>query len=142
MWGMVIALVSGALMSVQGVFNAAVTKQTSIWVSAGWVQLSAFAVCVVMWLISGQKEIGGLFRTEPAYMLLGGAIGAVITYTVIRSISALGPARSALLIVVAQILVSYGIEVLGLFGVEKADFAWRRLIGAAVAIAGIVIFHY
>lgn len=142
MWGMVIALVSGALMSVQGVFNAAVTKQTSIWVSAGWVQLSAFAVCVVMWLISGQKETGGLFRTEPAYMLLGGVIGAVITYTVIRSISALGPARSALLIVVAQILVSYGIEVLGLFGVEKADFAWRRLIGAAVAIAGIVIFHY
>ena len=142
MWGMVIALVSGALMSVQGVFNAAVTKQTSIWVSAGWVQLSAFAVCVVMWLISGQTEIGGLFRTEPAYMLLGGVIGAVITYTVIRSISALGPARSALLIVVAQILVSYGIEVLGLFGVEKADFAWRRLIGAAVAIAGIVIFHY
>lgn len=142
MWGMVIALVSGALMSVQGVFNAAVTKQTSIWVSAGWVQLSAFAVCVVMWLISGQKEIGGLFRIEPAYMLLGGVIGAVITYTVIRSINALGPARSALLIVVAQILVSYGIEVLGLFGVEKAGFVWRRLIGAAVAIAGIVIFHY
>ena len=39
MWGFVIALISGALMSVQGVFNTAVTKQTSIWVAAGWVQL-------------------------------------------------------------------------------------------------------
>lgn len=142
MWGMVIALISGALMSIQGVFNTAVTKQTSIWVSAGWVQLSAFAVCVVMWALSGRKEIGGLFRVEPGYMLLGGVIGAVITYTVIRSIHALGPARSALLIVIAQILVSYGIEVLGLFGVEQADFSWRRIIGATVAIAGIVIFHY
>ena len=35
MWGIVIALVSGALMSLQGIFNTEVTKQTSIWVSAG-----------------------------------------------------------------------------------------------------------
>ena len=34
MWGIVIALLSGALMSVQGVFNTEVTKQTSLWVSS------------------------------------------------------------------------------------------------------------
>ena len=45
MWGILIALVSGALMSIQGVFNTEVTKQTSIWVSAGWVQLAAFDLC-------------------------------------------------------------------------------------------------
>ena len=42
MWGFLVALISGALMSVQGVFNTEVTKQTSLWVSTGWVQLSAF----------------------------------------------------------------------------------------------------
>ncbi len=36
MWGFVIALISGALMSVQGVFHPAVTKQPSIGVAAGW----------------------------------------------------------------------------------------------------------
>ena len=45
MAGIIIALVSGALMSIQGIFNTEVTKQTSIWVAAGWVQLSALAVC-------------------------------------------------------------------------------------------------
>ena len=45
MWGFIVALISGALMSIQGVFNTEVTKQTSLWVSTGWVQLSAFAVC-------------------------------------------------------------------------------------------------
>ncbi len=60
----------------------------------------------------------------------------------IKSMSALGPAKAALLIVVAQILVAYGIEVLGLFGVEKTGFEWRKVIGAAVAIAGIVIFRW
>ncbi|CUX56040.1 hypothetical protein BN3589_00127 [Clostridium sp. C105KSO14] len=36
--------------SIQGVFNTEVTKQTSVWVAAGWVQLTAFITCVVIWL--------------------------------------------------------------------------------------------
>ena len=73
----------------------------------------------------------GLWQIEPRYMLTGGVIGAFITYTVIKSFDALGPAKSALLIVVAQILVAYLIEVFGWFGVEKAGFEWRKAIGAA-----------
>ena len=53
-------------------------------------------------------------------MLLGGAIGAGITWTVIKSMEQLGPAKAALLIVIAQLIVAYVIEVLGLFGVEKS----------------------
>ena len=34
MIGFFIALLSGALMSLQGVFNTEVTKQSSVWVSA------------------------------------------------------------------------------------------------------------
>ncbi len=142
MWGILIALLSGALMSIQGVFNTQVTEQTSIWVSSGWVQLTAFAACLAMWLFTGRQQVSGLWQVQPWYMLTGGVIGAMITYTVIRSVGSLGPARSALLIVVAQIIVAYAIEVFGLFGVEKAGFEWKKVIGAAIAIAGIVIFRY
>lgn len=142
MWGIIIALSSGALMSLQGVFNTEVTKQTSIWVSAGWVQFSAFLACVVMWFFSGRQEIGGLMQVEPKYMLAGGLMGALITYTVIKSMESLGPAKSVLLIVISQIIIAYGIEVFGLFGVDKTGFEWRKAIGAAVAIAGIIIFRY
>ena len=38
MTGFLIALLSGVLMSVQGVFNTQVTKTTGMWVSNGWVQ--------------------------------------------------------------------------------------------------------
>ena len=118
------------------------SKQTSIWVAAGWVQLSALAACLIMWLITGRQEIGALFQVEPKYMLAGGILGAFITYTVIRSVASLGPAKSALLIVVSQIVVAYAIEVMGLFGVEKTGFEWRKAIGALIAIAGIIIFRY
>lgn len=142
MWGFIIALISGALMSVQGVFNTEVTKQTSIWVSAGFVQLTAFFTCVAMWLFTGRNEISGIWQVQPWYMLTGGIIGALITYTVIRSVATLGPAKSALIIVIAQIIVAYGIEVFGLFGVDKVGFEWKKALGALVAIAGIVIFRW
>ena len=142
MWGFIIALVSGALMSIQGVFNTEVTKQTSVWVAAGWVQLTAFITCEVIWLFTGRDEVGGLFQVEPKYMLAGGIMGALITYTVIKSVGTLGPAKSALLIVVAQIIVAYAIEVMGLFGVDKVGFEWKKAIGALVAIAGIIIFRW
>lgn len=139
--GIIIALLSGALMSIQGVFNTEVTKQTSVWVAAGWVQLTAFITCAVIWLFTGREPMAGLMQVTPKYVLLGGIMGALITYTVIRSMGSLGPGRAALLIVVSQILIAYGIELFGLFGVEKTPFAWHKLIGAAIAIGGIVVFE-
>ncbi len=115
MVGFFIALLSGALMSVQGVFNTQVTKTTGMWVSNGWVQLSAFAVCLVAWLIAGKDNVMAITKVEPKYMLLGGVIGAGITWTVIKSMEALGPAKAALLIVISQLIIAYVIELLGLF---------------------------
>ena len=141
MAGFLIALLSGALMSVQGVFNTQVTKSTGIWVSNGWVQLSAFALCVVVWLATGRESVSTLWEVRPHYMLLGGVIGAGITWTVIQSVSALGPARSALLIVIAQLAVSYLIQLFGLFGMDQEPFSWKKAGGLLLAVAGIMIFQ-
>ena len=141
MAGFLIALLSGALMSVQGVFNTQVTKSTGIWVSNGWVQLSAFALCVVVWLATGRESVSTLWEVSPHYMLLGGVIGAGITWTVIQSVSALGPARSALLIVIAQLAVSYLIQLFGLFGMDQEPFSWKKAGGLLLAVAGIMIFQ-
>ena len=141
MAGFLIALLSGALMSVQGVFNTQVTKSTGIWVSNGWVLLSAFALCVVVWLATGRESVSTLWEVRPHYMLLGGVIGAGITWTVIQSVSALGPARSALLIVIAQLAVSYLIQLFGLFGMDQEPFSWKKAGGLLLAVAGIMIFQ-
>ena len=142
MWGILIALISGALMSIQGVFNTEVTKNTSMWVSNTWVQLTALAVCIVGWFVTGRERFAGLFKLDNKYMLLGGVIGAFITFTVVKSMSQLGPAKAVLLIVVSQLLVAYLIEVFGIFGVEKVGFEWKKVIGMLLAIAGIVIFKW
>ena len=72
MLGMLIGLLSGMLMSIQGVFNAEVTKQAGVWVAAGFVQITAFVICVAAWFVTGKEgSISGIVQVKPWYMLLG-----------------------------------------------------------------------
>ena len=142
MAGFLIALLSGALMSIQGVFNTQVTKTTGVWVSNGWVQLSAFLVCLGIWFVTGRDSIQALMKVESKYMLLGGVIGVGITWSVIQSMNTLGPAKAALLIVIAQLIVAYLIELFGMFGVEQAAWEWRKAGGLVLALIGIAIFQW
>ena len=142
MIGFLIALLSGSLMSVQGVFNTKVTETTGMWVSNAWVQLTAFLVCILGWFIAGRDDILSIGKVEPRYLLLGGVIGAGITLTVIKSVDALGPAKATLLIVIAQLFVAYLIELFGLFGVDKEPFSWRKIGGLVLALIGISIFQW
>ena len=142
MLGIFIAVLSGVLMSVQGVFNTDVTKNTSLWVANSWVQFTALAVCLAAWGIADRSSFGALTKIQPRYVLLGGVIGAFITLTVVKSMAALGPAQAVLFIVIAQMISAYLIELAGIFGAEKADWSVQKLIGMCVAIAGVILFQW
>lgn len=141
MAGFIIAIISGALMSLQGVFNTNVTKSSSIWVAAGFVQITAFVTCLVMWFFNGRPEISGIFRVDNKLSLLGGVIGAFITFTVVKSVSELGIAKAEITIVVAQVIMAYIIELFGLFGSKKAEFSWLKLLALVIAVGGVFMFY-
>ena len=141
MAGILTALLSGALMSIQGVLNTQLTKQTSVWVSNSWVQFSALIICLGAWAVTDRKSFAMLWQVEHKYVLLGGIIGAFITLTVILSMKNLGPAQAALLIVVAQLAVAYVIELFGWFEVDKTQFSWVKLVGLLIAVGGITLFQ-
>lgn len=142
MAGFLIAIISGALMSIQGVFNTQVTKASSIWTASAFVQLTAFLFCVGAWFVTDRGNPLAVFSVQPKYMLLGGILGAFITFTVIKSMDYLGPAKAVLLIVVAQLFIAYLIELLGMFQVEKQPFLWTKALGMGLAVAGIVLFQW
>ena len=131
MVGFLIAVLSGVLMSVQGIFNTQVTKASSIWSANVFVQATALLSCLAVWLAADRSNLFAVFRSEPKYLLLGGVLGAGITWTVIKAMAMLGPARAA-----------YLVELFGLFGVEKAAWEWRKAIGLAVAAVGIAVFQW
>ena len=138
----IIAVLSGAVMSIQGVWNTGLTKQTSLWLANAFVQFSAFVVCFLIWLFADRTNVARLAQVSPKYLLAGGVMGVFITYSVIVSMNKLGPAKAVLLIVIAQIAVAYLLELFGLFGTEKADFQMCKLIGMAVAVLGLIIFKW
>lgn len=142
--GIITALISGALMSIQGVFNTGASKESGQWVTNTFVQFTGFLVCLAVWFFAERTDHGflELFLVKKKYMLLGGVIGAFITFTVIKSMAGLGPGKAALLIVISQILVAYLIELFGIFGVERTPFLWRKLFGAILAIGGIILFQW
>ena len=142
MIGIFVALLSGALMSIQGVFNTEVTKATSLWVSTSFVQLTALIVCLFAWAFTDRQSFLTLMEVPNKWTLLGGVIGAFITVTVVRSMADLGPARAAMLIVIAQLIVAWVIELFGWFGVERTAFEWRKLMGMGIAIIGVIVFKW
>lgn len=142
MIGFFIALLSGAFMAIQGVFNTQVTRASSIWVANAFVQFTALLVCLGAWLLADRTSFGSLFKVQPKYMLLGGVIGAFITYTVIKAMELLGPARASMVIVISQLAIAYLVELFGLFGVEKQPVQARNLTGMGIAILGIIIFKW
>ena len=68
MFGFLIALLSGALMSVQGVFNTQVTRTSGIWVANAFVQFTALVVCLAAWLVTDRSSFAALWKVEPKYM--------------------------------------------------------------------------
>ena len=142
MIGIFVALLSGALMSIQGVFNTEVTKATSLWVSTSFVQLTALIVCLLAWAFTDRQSFLTLMEVPNKWTLLGGVIGAFITVTVVRSMADLGPARAAMLIVISQLIVAWVIELFGWFGVERTAFEWRKLMGMGIAIIGVIVFKW
>ena len=47
-----------------------------------------------------------------------------------------------MLIVISQLIIAYVIELFGMFGVDKQPFEWRRVLGMAVCIGGIILFKW
>jgi transporter family-2 protein len=139
--GIILGLLAGILMSVQGVFNTKVMEASNMWATNTWVHLNAFLVSLLIWFGKKDGSLGSVFDVENKVYLLGGIIGALITFTVIKSIGGLGPIYATMLILIAQLLTSGIIEAFGFFGTEKIPFEWRKVIGVGLMLLGIILFR-
>lgn len=139
LFGIFAAVLSGVLMSVQGVCNTAVSKSAGLWTTGVFVSLTAALVCFLIRVTGGSKEdFQMLLQIQPRYLLLGGLFGALITGTVVFSIARLGTAKAELVIVVSQLIAAYCIALGGWFGSAQEPFSTRKLLALAVALGGVV----
>ena len=113
-------------MSVQGVMNTRLQEHVGLWEANAYVQGTAFALSlVVMWLF-GTGNLGALASAPRGY-LLGGALGLVITVSVI---------------LIAQLLVAAVIDALGWMGQEKVPMGLWQYVGLALMLGGVALFKF
>ena len=141
MLGIILAIISGAAMSIQGVFNTRVSEKIGVWETNTIVQGSAFVLALFIMLMLRNGNYSELRSVNKIY-LLGGAIGVDITYTVMAAVGSLGPTFGISIILISQLLTAGIIDTFALFDSEKIRFAAHNYLGIILMIVGIIIFKW
>lgn len=140
MLGILMCILSGAAMSVQGVFNTRLSDQTGLLESNFIVQATALVLAAIS-LFWAKGSFSGVLGVNKLY-LTGGVLAMVITLTVMLGIKNLSPTIAISIILVSQLATAALIDAFGLFDSEKVVFGMRKIIGLAVMIGGIILFSY
>jgi transporter family-2 protein len=135
------AIVSGISMSLQGVFNTRLSEKIGTWETNVIVQGSGLILTLLISLFLGKgsyRQIKGVNKL----FLLGGFLGVIIIFTVMKSISGLGPTYAIGIILIAQLIAAALIDSFGLFGSKKINFSLNEILGVAIMLIGIIVFKW
>lgn len=141
MMSIIYAIISGISMSLQGVFNTRLGEKIGIWETNVLVQGTGFLLTLIILMFFGKGSFKNIKDVNKLY-LLGGAIGVIIIFTVMKSIGAMGATYGIAIILVAQLIAAAAIDAFGLFGSERIPFNFKEFIGVSIMIIGIIIFKW
>jgi transporter family-2 protein len=99
------------------------------------------AVCSLVVVLVVRRNLGGVGDglTGPAWLLLGGAMSAVIVLSITVAGPRIGVVATSALLIAAQFLLGAAIDRFGWFGFERAAVSWQRMLGLALLAAGAAL---
>ena len=137
--GIIFSIIAGMAMSVQGVMNTRLGEGIGNMEANVFVQGTAFALALAVLLFYRQGSFAQLGSVNKLYWL-GGALGIVITLTVMLGIKNLGTTLAISIILISQLLVAALIDAFGIMGSEKIAFGWSKYLGLALMTGGMLVF--
>jgi transporter family-2 protein len=75
------------------------------------------------------------------FYLLGGVLGVLIVFSVMKGISALGASYAITILIVTQIITNALINYFGIFGEHVITFSWTQILGLLMMIGGIFLYQ-
>jgi len=134
---LLIAAGSGITMALQGTLNSALGKVIGLLEATFVVHVVGLLfVSTLLFIFGLGKGDLGLFADSPWYTYLGGVLGVIIIYTVVRAIPPLGVAVATTAIILGQVFTAALVDHLGLFGMNKIPFTWHRVAGTILMAGG------
>ncbi|WP_371498799.1 DMT family transporter [Kitasatospora sp. NBC_00374] len=135
-----VALLVGCLLAVQASVNLQLNSAVGTPYGASTVQLSvATGILIVIAAVFGTLGALGKLSDVEGWHLLGGLASPLYITSGILLFPRLGALVSVGLFVTGQMFASLGIDLLGLFGLEKKPVGVGIVLGAIAVLVGIIV---
>lgn len=141
MLAIIYAVISGISMTLQGVFNTRLEEKVGTWETNVIVQGTALIFTLIILIFFGKGNFKSVKEVNKLY-LLGGILGVIIIFTVMKSIGSMGATVGIGIILIAQLASAGIVDAFGLFGTEKISFGFREFLGIGIMILGMIIFKW
>ncbi|MBP1999885.1 transporter family-2 protein [Paenibacillus shirakamiensis] len=141
MKGIIFAFLGGACITLQGVANARISQDIGTWQAATLTQLTGFlmSLFILLWVRDGKRE--QFTKVKPMY-LFGGAFGAIIIFSEVTAIQQVGVTFTISALLIAQLGLTFLIDIRGWFGVVKQHMKFPQFVGIGMMIAGVIIMKF
>ncbi|BFH63151.1 DMT family transporter [Paenibacillus azoreducens] len=138
-WGLLLALLAGSLVSLQNIFNNRVNVHVGNQATTALVLGLGFAASLTLGLVF---EGTSLFHLEhmKLWYCFSGLIGVGVVTCMVQGMARLGPTFAVSISMSAQLGLALLFDSMGWLGLEKVDFTLKQLIGVLVIVGGIIIF--
>lgn len=139
--GLLFAVLSGTFIALQGIFNAKLGYAVGAWMSVTVVHLVGLVLALLIYAFK-RDAVMTAFRRVPWYYSLGGLFGVFVVFGELTAIQQLGVTWAICVLLVAQLIGAFLIDVNGWFGVKRKPLNQGQLTGLALMVAGIGIYTF
>ncbi|MNW57453.1 hypothetical protein D3C74_352620 [compost metagenome] len=141
MKGIIFAFIGGACITLQGVANARISQDIGTWQAATVTQFTGFVIALMILLFVRDAKKQGVKQVKPLY-LFGGALAAFVIFSEVTAIQDIGVTLTISALLIAQLCLTFLIDISGWFGVVKQKMRLPQFIGIGMMIAGVVILKF
>ena len=139
--GILLALCAGIFVGVQGIFNRHVNMKVGSWAATTFILMTgSVASLIVGFLIEG-KAIFNFEGMKFAYWFFG-LVGIGVIFCTISAMKKIGPTKTIVISVIAQLTASIIFDITGLLVLPKTALDWTHIIGLLFMFIGIYMFTY
>ena len=139
----VLAMMAGGLVAVQGVVNSQLGKMLSSPLQAALLSFAvgSFGLVVVTLLLGSGFPTVGQLSALPSRLWFGGLLGATFITATILLIPKVGVANMLVAAVAGQIVVSLVLDHYGVLGALQQSITPIRTVGTVLVITGLVAIN-
>ncbi|MCM3628515.1 DMT family transporter [Paenibacillus glycanilyticus] len=137
--GILLALMAGALISVQTLFNNKVNTVVHSHTTTALVLGMGFVASLCMGVLFEGADFWD-WKAMPAWFWFSGLVGIGVVTCVVKGVRLLGPSYATTIVMASQLLCALWWDSAGWFDLEQVPFTAQKAVGVTALIVGLLLF--